>query len=328
MLLRVACLCAAVAVAGASAEASRPADGAPLARPDLLRTLVARTGAPGAAVAVETAEGRWSGTRGFAELTPRRRMTATTRFRVFDVTQAFVGAALLDAMDDDRTHLEERVSAWLYTLDDEVLVRHLYLHTSGLLAGGRVVPAGQQFSYNPRNYVLLADVLEAATGSSMARQVRERVLIPLGLQATAYDARLRPPSLARQYNAQRGPAPRALAPPLAHATGVVSTPVDLAHFVRTLLAGEALSERRTRELTTISTRTHAFPAERFGLGLFSVRTPCGVAWGHRGRGPGTTTWMFATSDGSRAVAASVNIGGLSLRRLLTAEQALRAALCD
>ena len=294
MLLRVACLCAAMLVAGAGAGPSRPADGTPLARPELLKILVADTGAPGGVVAVETAEGRWSGARGFAELTPRRRMTTTTRFRVFDVTQAFIGAALLDAIDEDDTHLEERVSAWLYTLKDDVRVRHLYLHTSGLLAGGGVIEPGERFSYNPRNYVLLADVLEAATGSSMARQVRDRILVPLGLQATAYDARRRPPSLARQYNAQRGPAPRGLAPSLARANGVVSTPADLAHFVRMVLSGQALSERRTRELTTITTPTHAFPAERFGLGLFSVRTPCGEAWGHRGRGPGTTTWMFAS----------------------------------
>ena len=91
---------------------------------------------------------------------------------------------------------------------------------------------------------------------------------------------------------------------------------------------EAAIARVPSELTTITTPTHAFPAERFGLGLFSVRTPCGEAWGHRGRGPGTTTWMFVSPDRTRAIAASVNIGGLSLRRLLAAEQSIRGALCD
>ncbi len=111
------------------------------------------------------------------------------------------------------------------------------------------------------------------------------------------------------------------------AAGITSTPRDVARFFRELVSGGLLSERRTRELTELSVPVRYFPGKRFGLGVFSVRTPCGLAWGHRGRMDGYTTWAFATSDGERAVAASVNIGGLSQARVLRAEAIVRAALC-
>lgn len=326
MTLRVVCLCAAVVAAGSTTAESRP-EGASLAAPQLLNAVVARTRAPGGVVAVEDASGRWVGTRGLADLQKRTPMTRTSRFRIGDVTQAFVGVTLLDAIDEDATHLDERAAELLYHLNDDVLVRHLYLHTSGLLRNGRTTRAGSGFAFNPENYVLLAAVLEVATGSSYAEQLRDRVLRPLGLTSTAYDARASVPRLVRGYTPARRPAPRVVDPKLARATAIVSTPSDLAHFVRMTLSGRLLSERRTRELTTITSTVRGFPADRFGLGLFRVQTPCGPAWGHRGREAGTTTWMFATPDGGRAVAAAVNVGGLKLARVLDAERALRAALC-
>lgn len=327
MILRLACVCAIAGVAAVPTAAETHAGGPSLAAPALLRTVVARTRAPGGVVAVEDATGRWSGARGLADAAKRTKMTRSSRFRVGDVTQAFIGVALLDAIDEDWTHLEERASEWLYTLSEDVRVRHLYLHTSGLLRGGRRMAVGRRFHYNPQNYALLASVLEAATGSSYATRLRTEVLRPLGLSDTVYSTRTSLPRLVRGHRPGGRPAPSRVDPALAPASALVSTPADLAHFARMVLSGQFLSERRTRELTTITATVRGFPAERFGLGMFRVRTPCGPAWGHRGREPGMTTWMLATENGDRAVAAAVNVGGLTLARVLHAEQAIRAALC-
>ena len=323
----VACVCAA-ALAGATPTAaeSRPR-AASLASPALLDAVITRTRAPGGVVAVEGPTGRWIGARGLADLERRTPMTRASRFRIGDVTQAFVGVALLDAIHQDWTHLEERASEWLYALDDEVRIRHLYLHTSGLLRSGGVMAGGRRFHYNPQNYVLLAAILEAATGSAYANRLRTRVLRPLKLAATAYDPRVSVPRLARGHTSTGRPTPKIVDPKLARATAIVSTPADLVRFVRIVLSGRFLAERRTRELTTFTAAVRGFPADRFGLGLFRVRTPCGPAWGHRGREAGSTTWMFATPDGERAVAAAVNVGGLKFARVLDAERAIRVALC-
>ena len=94
-------------------------------------------------------------------------------------------------------------------------------------------------------------------------------------------------------------------PPAADVTGLypfpwaagalVSTAADTATFYRQLLAGRLLSPRMMRAMQT----THAqervdVPGQRYGLGLMSFPTPCGVAWGHSGSFPGYYLYNYTS----------------------------------
>ena len=55
-----------------------------------------------------------------------------------------------------------------------------------------------------------------------------------------------------------------------------------------------------------------FPGSRYGLGLESLRLPCGRAWGHGGNYPGYLVYSLTSNDGSRQAVVLLNEDPASL----------------
>jgi D-alanyl-D-alanine carboxypeptidase len=66
-----------------------------------------------------------------------------------------------------------------------------------------------------------------------------------------------------------------------------------------LLSGHLLSPPLLREMTTTFT-TPAYPGYGVGLGIFSIDTPCGAAWGHQGGTPGYVSMALNDRAGRRS----------------------------
>ena len=64
----------------------------------------------------------------------------------------------------------------------------------------------------------------------------------------------------------------------------------------------------------------------YGLGLFSVPTSCGVAWGHDGAVPDYLAHAY--SNGDRVVVVLVNRQPLDKRQNAAVNRALDAAYCS
>lgn len=142
---------------------------------------------------------------------------ADSVFYVGSVAKQFVATcvALLEregalALDDPVSRFVPRLPAW----GDRVMIRHLVHHTGGvkersrhgpgvpvdgvpawgnadLLDGLRRIPAldfepGTRFGYSNRGYLLLAEVVAAASGSTLTRFARERIFEPLGMRDTFF----------------------------------------------------------------------------------------------------------------------------------------------
>lgn len=118
----------------------------------------------------------------------------------------------------------------------------------------RPAPRGG-FHYSNTNYVVLGEVVERVTGRSYAREVRRRLILPLGLTGTRFPA-----------------TPRA-----AGASGdLVSTLDDLNAFHTALLSGALLAPPQLR--TMLDTRA---TGGVYGMGVLPTELPCGVTvWGH------------------------------------------------
>ena len=71
-----------------------------------------------------------------------------------------------------------------------------------------------------------------------------------------------------------------------------------------------------REMKTTASRTPTadFKGQRYGLGLESFPTHCGVAWGHNGDIPGYLTYAFVSADGRDEAVLTVNQDAHSLPR--------------
>jgi CubicO group peptidase (beta-lactamase class C family) len=210
------------------------------ARADALLAPLDRTDAPGVLAAVVTRDGvTWHGEAGLANLSHGIPMTRGTRINVGSTAKTFTGYALARLHLDGVLSLDDDVRKWLPELPElgsPVTLRHLLTHTSGyrellnaLAVGGwrmedgevigpdealRVVqtqPAlqnepGAEWNYNNTGFLLLARVVESATGRPFTRWVEEEVFQPLGLYETSFRTAVDQVISGGAYGYRRAPA--------------------------------------------------------------------------------------------------------------------------
>jgi D-alanyl-D-alanine carboxypeptidase len=327
---------------------------------------VVDAGSPGALVLVDNGASRREETSGFAVLQGRVPLHPRDRFRVGSITKTFVAAVVLQLVGENRLALGDTIERWLPGLVPDggrITVRQLLGHTSGLadfaddadfvrrtvaepqrrwtprelvraaLAEGPVARPGERFAYASTNYVLLGMVVERATGTSLERQLRSRIFVPLGLTDTSFAPRGAP--LQGRY--VHGYAPSVhdgivgslatardrstMSTSWAWAAGaVISTASDLSRFLGAVLKGRLLAPR-LRELMRPA------PGERYGLGLAAFRTPCGTVIGHTGALLGTVSAAWSSPDGRRRVVAMTNSFPLSPRAGHAFRRLLDSSFC-
>jgi D-alanyl-D-alanine carboxypeptidase len=176
------------------------------------------------------------------------------------------------------------------------------------------LPVNRGYFYSNTNYILAGMIVEKAGRASYKQQLRERILQPLGMTQTYYNPwKLPKPVLSRmaggyfenptcsEYDPDCSTAPlqplvgmnmqRADLSWTGAAGGIVSTPRDLAFWVRGLFGGKVLAPRQMRELKQIvSTRTgkpiratSAADPDGFGLGVAEKFLPgIGRIWFYEG----------------------------------------------
>ncbi|WP_328824337.1 serine hydrolase domain-containing protein [Verrucosispora sioxanthis] len=228
-------------------------------------------------------------------------------------------------------------------LGTEVTVRMLLNHTSGignytnaminsyaaidqmrvttyapadLVAIGLALPPtnapGARFSYSNTNYLLAGLLIETITGNDAAAEVQRRILRPLKLTDTFFpgtDARIRGPH-SGAYFAPFGV--RDLSEfnmSWAWTAGeMIATTADLNTFFRALLGGDLLSPATLDEMLTAVPMLPEQPAAgSYGLGIYSLPTPCGEFWGHDGAVIGHLTISLHSRDGARQLSSGINI---------------------
>ena len=181
---------------------------------------------------------------------------------------------------------------------------------------------GDGFRYSNTNYVILGLLIERVTGNRLERELKRRIIRPLDLHDTTYD---------------EGPRVRGVVPGVAEGQDVtlqdtswagasgalVSTARDLGRFNHALLSGRLLA---AAQLAAIQTRDAV--AGAYGLGLFSITTSCGEAWGHNGAVPGYLAHAYASEAGRRRAVVLVNRQPLSAEQEAAVERAIDAAYCS
>lgn len=183
---------------------------------------------------------------------------------------------------------------------------------------------GARFEYNNVNYIVAGMLIEAVTGRPYAEELRDRVLMPLGLTWTYLpatgDTGLRDPHLTG-YATVDGRVTEAtrIEPSLPWTSGaLVSTGAELNRFFAALAAGQVVPPAQLTQMLDGSDmgRGDGFS---YGLGLANTELPCGTGYlGHVGGVHGFSTVSGATTTG-RAVTFSVTgaPATVDIRALLT-----------
>nr|WP_179791761.1 serine hydrolase domain-containing protein [Actinopolymorpha rutila] len=338
----VAATAAPVAATPAAAATTEPA---PRELQSALDRIV-DAGAIGAVAEIRDRHGVVRGHSGVAALDTHRAVPVQSRFRIGSITKTFVATVTLQLVDEGRLNLNDTVEKWLPGVvpgGDKITLRYLLNHTSGLydylhtltfppdpaflayrsrtwtaeelihraVSNPPVVKdPGKQFSYSNTNYILLGEIIEKATGRTYGEEIERRIIRPLRLRGTTV------PGTSEQIP---GPHPHGYVPvrqgedtqlvdytemnPSVMGAGgeIISTTSDLNRFYAALFGGRLVPSSLLDEMTEAGT-----DGGRYGLGLFIVRTTCGITvYGHDRDALAYDAWAYSTKDGRRQVAIAV-----------------------
>jgi len=171
-----------------------------------------------------------------------------------------------------------------------------------------------KFAYSNTGYYILGLTVERITGHSLASELARRIFKPLHLRSTSLPSANKPEGLyAHGYTSDFGKKQQdvsVVSPTVLWAAGgVISTPQELASFYRALFQGRLLPLALVRQMQTrVVDIPQAQGRQSIGLGLFRVKLPCGISWGHGGDLPGYTTQTFSSADGRRQAVIAINAG--------------------
>lgn len=180
-----------------------------------------RTDAPGCAVGI-VQDGELAHARGYgmANLDYGIPLGPRSVFYLASVSKQFTAAAVALAARQGHLSLDDDVRRWIPELPDygeRLTVRHLIHHTSGVrdyltlmaLAGRRYgdaftaddaiallarqralnFPPGSEHLYSNSGYILLAEIIERATGRSLREYADDELFEPLGMRDTHFHDR-------------------------------------------------------------------------------------------------------------------------------------------
>jgi D-alanyl-D-alanine carboxypeptidase len=324
------------------------------ARLDALR---ARGSLPGVSVAIVWDDGRvWTGTSGSADVAAGRSLTKDSGFALASISKTFTAAVVLQLVEEGRLKLDAPVAPLLpaYRLNRRITVRMLLDHTSGLpdfffnptidarlqskpdatwtaqdswaLVARKRPRPGTVWAYSNTNYLLLGELVQAVTGRSLAREVRTRLLAPLGLTDTWYQVVEKPrTSLTRGYRvvatASGGVRDVAVArasdvmpfrsviSAAGGAGSIASTALDTARWMQAFAGGRVLSPTmQAAMLADIANTRKLHPEIPYGLGIQRVELDGHPALGHSGRYLGYRNVVRYLPDEGLTIAVLTNQG--------------------
>ena len=192
--------------------------------PDLeagLATFVKDNRLPGgAAGVVHGDELVWSAGVGFADVAARRATEPGMLYAIASITKTFTGTAIMQLRDAGRLDLDDAAVAWLPELRqaaspfgpiEAVTIRRMLSHESGLPAEppgtdwaipayegdpartlgqasaiAITLPPNAQHKYSDLGYQLLGEIVTRVSGTAYPQYLREAILEPLGMAATAF----------------------------------------------------------------------------------------------------------------------------------------------
>lgn len=155
-------------------------------------------------------------------------------------------------------------------------------------------PPGMGVHYSNTGYILLGLLIEAVTGQPYATVLQERILDPLGMNATVYAAtEPMPAGVVPGYHLFGQDLVDVSSTHLSAQGaegGIVSTTADLTRLAQALADGSLLSAETRKAMTIV------IPSERpglsWGMGVAIMQSPSGDLLGMGGSGPGYAARMF------------------------------------
>ena len=239
-------------------------------------------------------------------------ITVDDEFAIGSIMKPIAAVAVLQLADAGVLSIDDSVADYVAGVPAPITIRDLLGHTSGfrdpvddsmnallhpetrrtraeqiadIVAAGPAGTRGPPHTYAYVNFLLLDEVIAAATVSTFEEQVARLILQPLDMDSSGFE-----PDVGDLAAPHERPAPGQ--PPLdlsgfnivemvrssGAAGALYSTVDDLDDFVRAVFDGNFFADDTVRQLTT-----PIVPGADYGLGLGIYDSSVGVSYGHNGR---------------------------------------------
>jgi len=297
----------------------------------LTRTLAeerAKNHLPGLQAVIRFPNGTvWMGHAGVASYRGPRAMGNLTLLDAGSITKTFVAALTLQLSTQGVLGLDDPLSRWIPGLpyDSGITIRELLDHTSGVddafnhtslldaldahrratwtaaqvLAYVRkpYFAPGHGWAYSNSNYILLGEVIERATGQSLASLLRQRFIAPLHLTHTFLQSEEPVVGSAADgysYTSYTRWTVKDLSDGTAHlpftslgtsigaAGAIVTSADDLARWALYLYRGKVLPPAQLAEMLDFGLTSEFHPRLPYGLGVQRRSLSGWGSWGHAG----------------------------------------------
>ena len=316
---------------------------------DVLDTGIAKYDIHGVSATVIFPDGEiWNGVSGIShEAVP---INPDMLFAIGSVTKNFIATLTLSLAEDGILSLDDTVSKWLPSypyIDGDITIRQLLNHTSGLymfwdnqeiwddLIANRTkyftpdevlayikepdFEAGEGWRYSNTNYLLLAMIINEATGSNLSTELNNRLYQPLGL-SDFYLSQEESIPMDRQAHVYSdnwdGPIrdvtflPRTSHESITYGSaGIFTTSENLALWAQALFEGRVLEEQTLNEMLNFVEFSPVSNMKAYGLGVQEFRNNISFgehAIGHAGGNIGTTTYMVYLPDHHVSIVVMIN----------------------
>jgi len=272
--------------------------------------------------------------------------SAETVYRIGSISKEFTAAAILLLQEDGALDLDDPLTKFLPDYPQSkppVTLKHLLQHTSGIpdltrlpsFPKDRAIDAtlaeaverfqdlpleftpGEKFRYCNSGFILLALVVEKASGQSFEDFLQERVLAPLKLKKTYCDEHsLVIPQRASGYTNWRGNLRNAPYISLRQTTGagsMASTVGELLAWQPVIVSEQLLSRKSFQLMTTRGKLTSGKEIE-YGLGVFVQKKEGQLAIRHAGGISGFRSEVVHYPDSKLTIAILANTGSANTTR--------------
>lgn len=278
-------------------------------------------------------------------------LTTADRFHVGSITKTFTAALIMQLDQAGQLSLADPISNWITFPDGQNITLAMLLgHTSGIpsfedlpghtrdetpeqsiaLAAEHppLFPPGASWSYSNTNYVILGVIAGKVTGSTWDDEIRRRFFEPLQLNDSyVWTGTEKPPTVSgSRLDCAPEREPKCAIVPVtdgfnwtaAWASGsVVSTPSDVARWMKALIAGDVLDAAHLALLRTATPQSVEVlskmppngPLRWTGDGLGLLRYEIegqGTGWGHEGGIEGFVANVVHMNDSNQIVAMASN----------------------
>ncbi|MEO1451004.1 MAG: serine hydrolase [Bacteroidota bacterium] len=330
-----------------------------------------KNGLVGAVMLVEDKDGLWVGADGKADIASNIDMASCNTFLIASISKVFTSAATYRYIDKGILSLDDPISMWLdaevvekVKNADQAQIRHLLAHTSGIvdfytfqfemdrinkrtnaftkedaLAYTYGVSAyhevGESYYYSNTNFLLLAMILESASGLTFEEVYEQEVFTPLALSSAYYGEgdKIIPEGTVKGYVDVYGNGQFVESEFLYNDElgiggdgGVAINAFDLATFFQEMMRGNLISESSLDDMTTWFDLPEGWiaPDDPFGqnengIGIERFNTSYGSAVGHTGGIDGFSTIALYFPDEDMTYILLLNSAG-SAEGGMSAEQ--------